>query len=394
MTQHSHAPSSSSSASSSSSSSSASSPSHSSGASHPLRPYGWDEYAADAFAPYADEGVLPGRIVRMHRAVCEVITEHGLVRAAWRAGGADPTRIACTGDWAVLDGAVPAAPGAGWSVRTLLPRRTAFLRSGSSKSSHGQVLAANVDLALVAVSLGEDLVPGRLERFVSLAWAGGAQPVVVLTKADLAADARHLHAEARSLAPGSDVFTVSALTGEGVPELAAALAGVTSVLIGVSGAGKSTLVNALTGRTGEEAQRVQEVRTADGRGRHTTTTRDLLPLPGGGVLIDTPGLRGVGLWDAEDGVGRTFADIEELSGGCRFTDCAHRTEPGCAVLAAVADGTLTERRLESYRKLLRENAYLAARTDARLRAEQRREGKLRAAVGKHAAQQKYGPRPR
>ncbi|SFC38647.1 ribosome small subunit-dependent GTPase A [Streptomyces aidingensis] len=354
--------------------------------SHPLRPYGWDEYADDAFAPYAGQGVVPGRIVRVHRARCEVVTAHGPVHAGWRAEDAgDPTRIPCTGDWAVLD------RDAGWSVRTLLPRRTAFLRSGSGTSSHGQVLAANIDLALVAVSLAEDLVPGRLERFVSLAWAGGARPAVVLTKADLAPDAPHLHAEARSLAPGAEVFTVSAFTSEGLPELAAALAGVTSVLVGVSGAGKSTLVNALTGRTGEEAQRVREVRGTDGRGRHTTTTRDLLPLPGGGVLIDTPGLRGVGLWDAGEGVHRAFADIEELAAGCRFTDCAHRTEPDCAVLAAVADGRLGERRLESYRKLLRENARLAARADARLRAGQRAGQKLRHTAMRQVMDQKYGP---
>lgn len=163
--------------------------------------------------------------------------------------------------------------------------------------------------------------------------------------------------------------------------------GGTCVLLGSSGAGKSTLANALLG---EETQAVQAVRDADGKGRHTTTTRDLLPLPGGGVLIDTPGLRGVGMWDAESGVAQVFGEIEELARECRFHDCAHATEPGCAVRAAIEDGMLPQRRLDSYRKLLRENARIAARTDARLRAEQLRVWKRRPAQGRAAMEAKRG----
>lgn len=180
-------------------------------------------------------------------------------------------------------------------------------------------------------------------------------------------------------APGVQVLTVSSVTGEGTDVLAAIVGDGTSVLLGISGAGKSTLANALLGA---EVMEVQEAREVDGKGRHTTTTRNLLALPGGGVLIDTPGLRGVGLWDAETGVGQVFSEIEEYAERCRFHDCAHEAEPGCAVLAALDFGELAERRLESYRKLLRENQRIVAKTDARLRSEIRRDWRLKSAEGR------------
>lgn len=212
---------------------------------------------------------------------------------------------------------------------------------------------------------------------------------MVLTKADLVEDTTYLLADAESAAPGVRVFVVSAASGEGMEVLAAALAGGTGVLLGASGAGKSTLANALTGR---DLQEVQAIRDSDGKGRHTTTTRDLLPLPGagGGVLIDTPGLRGVGLWDADSGLTQAFSDIEGLAERCRFHDCSHTAEPGCAVLEALDDGSLTHRRLDSYRKLLRENAWIASRTDHRLRAEMRRDWKQRSAAGREMYERKRG----
>ncbi|MEV5508370.1 ribosome small subunit-dependent GTPase A [Streptomyces orinoci] len=336
---------------------------------HPLTPYGWDAYFADRFATHAAPSVSPGRIVRVDRGRCDVVVADGPRPRTLQAGTAhvttgDPLNIMCTGDWAAVDLAE-------LQIRALLPRRTAFVRSTSSKRSEGQVLAANVDRALIAVPLSADLDLGRTERFLALAWESGAEPVLVLTKADLVGPQvlEHLLADTRAVAPGARVLAVSAETGSGIGELAAVLAGGTCALLGVSGAGKSTLANALAGA---EAQQVQAIRDRDGKGRHTTTTRNLLLMPGGGVLIDTPGLRGVGLWDAHSGVTRTFAEIEELAAGCRFHDCAHESEPGCAVRAAVSDGALAERRLDSYRKLLRENRRLAARADARLRAELRR----------------------
>lgn len=212
----------------------------------------------------------------------------------------------------------------------------------------------------------------------------------MLTKADLVPDATglaHLVQDVETTAPGVPVLPVSAVTGDGLDVLAAVVSGGTSVLLGTSGAGKSTLANALLG---EDVMDVRATRDVDGKGRHTTTTRNLLVLPGGGVLIDTPGLRGVGLWDAESGVGQVFSEIEELAGRCRFHDCAHHREPGCAVLAAVDAGELPQRRLESYRKLLRENQRIVAKTDARLRAEIRRDWKRKGAEGRAAMEAKRG----
>ncbi|QCB25234.1 ribosome small subunit-dependent GTPase A [Streptomyces sp. SS52] len=351
-----------------------------------LSPYGWDEDWADAFAPYDAEGLLPGRVVRVDRGQCDVVTPDGVLRADTAfVTPHDPLRVVCTGDWVAVE-----PDGNPRYVRTYLPRRTAFVRSTSSKRSEGQILAANVDHAIVAVSLAVELDLARVERFLALAWESGAQPLVVLTKADLVPDPvtlAHLVQDVETSAPGVTVLAVSAALGEGLDVLAAVVGGSTAVLLGQSGAGKSTLANALLG---EDVMDVQATRDVDGKGRHTTTTRNLLVMPGGGVLIDTPGLRGVGLWDAGGGVGQVFAEIEELARDCRFHDCAHESEPGCAVLAAIDDGELPERRLESYRKLMRENQRIVAKTDARLRAEIRKEWKRRGAIGKAAMEAKRG----
>ncbi|GAA3788101.1 ribosome small subunit-dependent GTPase A [Streptomyces chiangmaiensis] len=375
----------------------------SSASSHPLAPYGWDEGWEAEFAPHAEQGLLPGRVIRVDRGQCDVVTPAGTVRADTEfVVPRDPMKVVCTGDWVAVD------PDGGdpQYVRTLLPRRTAFVRSTSSKRSEGQVLATNIDHVVICVSLAVELDLGRVERFLALAmscssgeallhksalsWESGAQPVVALTKADLVPDATtlaHLVQDVETSAPGVQVLPVSSQRGEGLDVLAAVLSGGTSVLLGQSGAGKSTLANALLG---EEVMEVQTTRDMDGKGRHTTTTRNLLALPGGGVLIDTPGLRGVGLWDAETGVGQVFSEIEELAAECRFHDCAHDAEPGCAVRGAVESGELSERRLESYRKLLRENQWIVAKTDARVRAELRREWKRKGAQGKAAMEAKRG----
>ncbi len=351
-----------------------------------LTPYGWDDDWADAFAPYAPEGLLPGRVVRVDRGQCDVVTADGAVRADTAfVTPHDPMRVVCTGDWVAVE-----ADGNPRYVRAYLPRRTAFVRSTSSKRSDGQILAANVDHAVVAVSLAVELDLGRVERFLALAWESGAQPVVVLTKADLVTDPvtlAHLVQDVENTAPGVPVVAASAHCGDGLDVLRALVGAGTSVLLGQSGAGKSTLANALIG---EDVMDVRAARDVDGKGRHTTTTRNLLALPGGGVLIDTPGLRGVGLYDAESGVGQVFAEIAGLAERCRFHDCAHESEPGCAVRAAVDGGELPVRRLESYRKLIRENQWIVAKTDARLRAEIRRDWKRKGAEGRAAMQAKQG----
>ncbi|MEV6260814.1 ribosome small subunit-dependent GTPase A [Streptomyces sp. NPDC051784] len=370
--------------------------------SHPLAPYGWDDAWADTFAPYAEQGLLPGRVVRVDRGQCDVVTPDGTLRADTAfVVPRDPMRIVCTGDWVAVD-----PDGDPQFVRALLPRRTAFVRSTSSQRSEGQVLATNIDHIVICVSLAVELDLGRLERFLALAMSStegaallgdgrntgryAAHPVVLLTKADLVPDAvtlSHLVQDIERVAPGVQVLPVSSSTGEGVDVFGAIASGGTSVLLGISGAGKSTLANTLLG---SDVMEVQAARDVDGKGRHTTTTRNLLVLPGGGVLIDTPGLRGVGLWDAGAGVGQVFSEIEDLALRCRFHDCAHQAEPGCAVLGAIEDGSLPERRLESYRKLLRENQRIAAKTDARLRSETLREWKRRGAEGRAAMAMKRG----
>jgi ribosome biogenesis GTPase len=250
-------------------------------------------------------------------------------------------------------------------LETVLPRRTALARAGADGSSRGQLLAANVDTVLIAVSLDVPLRHTRTERLLSLAWESGARPVVALTKADMHPDPQAARDEVADVALGVEVLLTSAETGEGIDELRAVLEG-TIVLLGPSGVGKSMLGNRLLGA---DLLTTGAVRTGDGKGRHTTAWRELLPLPGGGVLLDTPGLRSIGLTGSDEGLSQTFADLENLAAQCRFSDCEHRADPGCAVLAAVADGTLEERRLESYRKLQRETAWMASRTDARARTD-------------------------
>ncbi|MDX2294341.1 MULTISPECIES: ribosome small subunit-dependent GTPase A [Streptomyces] len=372
-------------------------PSSSSAVQHPLAVYGWDEGWEAEFAPYADQGLVPGRVVRVDRGQCDVATPDGVVRADTAfVVPRDPMKVVCTGDWVAVDpeGGDPRY------ARTILPRRTAFVRSTSSKRSEGQVLATNIDHIVICVSLAVELDLGRIERFLALAmssssgeallrksadsWESGAQPTVVLSKADLVPDPvvlAHLVEDVQAVAPGVEVLPLSSASGEGIDVLAAVVSGGTTVLLGVSGAGKSTLANALVG---EDVMDVRAARDVDGKGRHTTTTRNLFVLPGGGVLIDTPGLRGVGLWDAEAGVGQTFSEIEELAADCRFHDCSHESEPGCAVVAALDEGSLSVRRLESYRKLLRENQRLVAKTDARMRHEIRKDWKRKGAEGRAA----------
>ncbi|RMI13973.1 ribosome small subunit-dependent GTPase A [Cellulomonas triticagri] len=302
------------------------------------------------------------------------------------ADGAVPVRVAVARDGVVplLDAAgdpvedVPPAVGdhvlldhpAGTdpALRAVLPRRTAVVRDGADRTSRAQVLAANVDVVLVVEHLDPDPSPGRVERLLTLAWRSGATPVVVLTKADLVPDPEGMADEVRAVAIGAEVHAVSVAAGTGLDPLRALLGpDRTLVVVGPSGAGKSTLVNALAGTdvmaTGE--------RRADGRGRHTTAHRELVPLAGGACLIDTPGLRGVGLVADAEALDATFADVADLATRCRFADCAHRTEPGCAVLAAVEDGDLPARRLDSWRRLAREAAWQEERSDARLAAAHR-----------------------
>ena len=347
----------------------------------PLADLGWDAPHDRDFAAYEND-CRPGRVGRVDRGSCTVLTAYGPERASIGADvlaamAEEPADGPCTGDWC----AVRDWPDGPTTIQAVLPRRSAVTRADVRGRSRGQVLAANVDAVGVVVPLHPDPVLSKLERLVALAWESGATPLVLLTKADLVADASLVAADVAAAAPGAQVLCCSTVTGEGLAELREAVgpAG-TLALVGSSGVGKSSLVNALVGT---EVLAVQDIR-ADGKGRHTSVRRELVLLPGGGAVIDTPGLRGVGLIDAEDGVAATFADVEALVADCRFADCSHTSEPGCAVLAAVEDGSLPLRRVESWRKLQREMAWMASRTDARLRAERARQWKTIAKANRSA----------
>ena len=334
---------------------------------------GWDAGFAAAYARFDRPGYRPARVTRVDRGVCALLAADGAARAG--VGGTllgqaarDPLALPCAGDWVVLC----AWPDHRTTIEAVLPRRTLIVRATAGGQSHGQLLAANVDHAAVVEPLDPEPNPGRIERLLALAWASGAKPVLILTKADLVRRPERVVAQIEQLAPGTDVIAVSARTGAGLDRLRPMIGrGRTLGLLGPSGAGKSTLVNALAGTT---VMVTQAIRRADGRGRHTTSHRALIPLPGGGAVLDTPGLRGVGLQEeAADGLELVFADIDELAAACRFRDCRHEREPGCAVRGALANGDLTARRLESWRRLRGELSWRGRRaTEIRQRYEHRR----------------------
>ena len=333
-----------------------------------LADLGWDDSFASAFAPFSDDH-LPARVSRVDRGGADLVGADGPRRASLgrdilAALATHRTAAPTVGDWVALRH----WPDDRTTIEAVLERRTCVIRDSADTTSNAQALAANVDLVVVVEHLDPEPEIGRIERLLVLAWGSGAQPLVLLTKADLVPDPDGMRAEVAAAAPGVDVVAVSAATGEGIDGVRAHLApGRTLVLLGPSGAGKSTLVNLLAGADLMPTGRTRDV---DGKGRHTTSHRELVVLPGTGVVLDTPGLRAVGLVADQDAVASAFPEIEELAGTCRFRDCAHVTEPGCAVLAAVDDGDLDERRLASWRKLGREAAFQARRADARLRAQE------------------------
>ncbi len=340
-----------------------------------LADLGWGPSFQAAFEDQGRDGAVPGRVARVDRGALTVLTEAGELRAVVAAEMAhepDPMLAPTVGDWVVLQAG---------SVVGLLPRRSAIMRASVGGGDKPQVLAANVDKVFVVYSLEGRLRPRRLERLLVLAWQSGAAPVAVLTKADIATDTSAALAAVERLIGGGDVVAVSSVTGAGMDEVCALLEpGATVALLGPSGAGKSTLANRLGQGTIDLA--TGEIRN-DGKGRHTTTARELVRLPGGAMLIDTPGLRALALWDADKAIGEAFGEVEELAQACRFSDCGHRSEPGCALKEAIAAGTLDSERFASFEKLRREQRHLAARVDPRERAEQRKRYK---ALGKLARQ--------
>ena len=349
---------------------------------------GWNDELAENLGP----GLVPGRVAAAHRGAFDVWTANGAVRSRLPGRALHEGLDVGVGDWVGLSlGTSPAKPATSGGnsraagggpvgdglIRTVLPRRSAIVRNAAGLTTTAQTLAANVDVAFVMSSLGPDLEPRRIERYLVTIWESGANPEIVLTKADRLEDPWPLVAQVEAVAIGVPVHVVSAVTGQGCDVLRARVpAGATAVMLGSSGVGKSTLVNRWLG---EEVMATRETRSDDDEGQHTTTHRQLLTLPGGGLVIDTPGLRELQLWDVgAASLDAAFADVEELAADCRFGDCTHEHEPGCAVLGAVESGELPRERLQSWRKLQRELFAIAMRHDALLRKQEVRKWKLRA----------------
>jgi ribosome biogenesis GTPase / thiamine phosphate phosphatase len=353
--------------------------------------WGWNSYFEAHWRGGVWESAVPARIIAQQRKFWHLAGEFG---ECWTEASGKLRLAADEGaDWpAVGDWVVGEVHGADTTalIQEVLPRRSKFVRKSPGKKMEEQVIAANVDTALLVSALDGDFNPRRVERYLAQCWESGAKPVIVLNKVDACEDPRGKTAEMERVALGTSVFGVSAKTGQGFGELEEYFEpGQTLVLLGSSGVEKSTIANRLLGHAVQEAQPVRE---SDSRGRHTTSSRELFVLPGGALLMDTPGLREMQLWDAEDGVAQVFADIDALATRCRFGDCRHEGEPGCAVLAALSAGTLDEARLENRRKLMREQEFLQRKVDPEARQEQKEQWKQmhRAQRQKYQQRQKDG----
>jgi len=331
---------------------------------------GWTSSLEEAFEAFGSAGLVPGRVSAGYTHLYRVLTRDGEwlaeVTGRFRHEAQGPEAFPAVGDWVALR---PRPGEERAQVHAVLPRKSAFVRKAAGSATEAQVLAANVDSVFLVAGLDGDFNPRRIERALVLAWESGASPVVLLNKADLGGDVDTRRLEMEAAAPGVPVHVVSGRRGDGIEALEPYLApGQTVALLGSSGVGKSTLVNRLLG---EDRQPTAEVRPHDQRGRHTTTYRELIVLPGGAVLVDTPGLREIQLWATEEGLASAFDDVARLAEGCRFRDCGHRGEPGCAVQAAVVAGELAEERLQSHHKLQAELRHLEVKADLGLQRAQK-----------------------
>jgi ribosome biogenesis GTPase / thiamine phosphate phosphatase len=315
-----------------------------------LELFGWDDFFKTRFAQYAHQGLLPGRVTIQHKDRYVLFTERGEVNGnvsgKFRFGISGLQDFPAVGDWVVFetDSGDQSAV-----IHHVLERRTKFSRKVAGDRPDEQVLAANIDIVFLVMGLDGNFNLRRLERHLTVASESGARSVIILNKSDLCTHLEERTQEVCSIAHGVNVIVMSALQNENAAPLSSLLTpGTTGVLLGSSGVGKSTITNLLLQR---EQVKVQKVRMTDSHGRHTTAHRELLVLPGGGMIIDTPGLRELQLWSGEEGLQESFDDIEELAVNCRFRDCRHESEPGCAVLSAVEHGTIEQERYESFHKL-------------------------------------------
>lgn len=351
-----------------------------------LASLGWDRQWAAAFESWAARGFEPARVILEHQHIYRVATARdepfATVAGRFRHTAASRADYPAVGDWVAIERRPPSDR---VLIHGVLPRRSRFSRKVAGDETAPQIVAANIDVVFLVSGLDDDFNLRRIERYLITAWEGGTSPVIVLNKADLCEDVEARIADVARIAPGVPVHPVSCVTGDGLDDLRAhAAPGRTVALLGSSGVGKSTIINRLLGY---DRQRTGEVRARDRRGRHTTSNRELIVLPGGGLLIDTPGMRELQLWDVGAALHDAFDDIRRLAAGCHFRDCRHDTEPRCAVKAAVEAGEIPRERLENYLRLQREVEHLAARQDARRALDEKQ--KTRAI---HRAQRAHTPR--
>lgn len=345
-----------------------------------LQDLGWNDHFATLFQPYLESGYKIGRISTEHKNRFQVFTEIGEIWATvsgkMRYSTLERNDFPAVGDWVVLDyldeltGYLDSQVAI---IQAVLPRNSKFSRKSAGKTSEEQIIATNIDTVFLVNALNLDFNIRRIERYLTLAWESGAMPVILLSKSDLCEDVQAKLLEVEACAPGVPIHPISCLTGDGIDELKHYVeAGQTVALLGSSGAGKSTLVNQLFGL---EIQKTKEVREADNRGRHTTTSRELFVLPQGGLLIDTPGMRELQLYGTGDGLYDAFEDIYEYASQCRFSDCQHETEPGCAIHRALAEGSLVEDRYESFKKLQKEASYISRKANLQEHLEEKKKWK-------------------